>query len=400
MKEEQHFDFGATQRLAFDKLKGVLSRDPVLRIFDPSAITELHTDTSKQGYGATLFQKKVGEKDFHPVYYMSHKTTDAQKKWCSYELEILAIIKAVQKFRVYLYGIRFKIITDCQTFQKTLRKKNLPPKVVRWALALEEFDYEIEHRAGERMRHVDALSRFPVMIVEDTVLATIRNEQDKEERLHVIKQLLFKEPYEDYIMENGLLMKKTGDKTVVVLPSNMHHDTIRKVHENGHFGAKNVIETIRDEYYIPRLKEKVESFIECCIPCILSEKKKGKQEGELKPIPKDDVSLSTYLDHLGPMTSTSKLYKYLLVIVDGFSKFVWIYPTKTTNTKEVLDKLVKMQAIFGNPRRIITDRGTAFTFSSFKDFCTDENIEHVVITTGVPRGNGQVERILGLLSPC
>jgi len=50
------------------------------------------------------------------------------------------------------------------------------------------------------------------------------------------------------------------------------------------------------------------------------------------------------------------MYKYLLVIVDGFSKFVWFYSIKITNTKELLDKLTAMQQIFGNSRRIITVR--------------------------------------------
>lgn len=99
------------------------------------------------------------------------------------------------------------------------------------------------------------------------------------------------------------------------------------------------------------------------------------------------------------MTSTSKLYKYLLVIVDGFSKFVWLYPTKITNIKEVLDKLTKLQQIFGNPQRIITDRGAAFTSFNFNNYCIEEGIEHVTITTGVPRGNGQVERINRIIIP-
>ena len=54
---------------------------------------------------------------------MSLKTSEAERRYHSYELEILAIIKAVQKFRVYLLGIRFKLITDCQAFQKTLKKR-------------------------------------------------------------------------------------------------------------------------------------------------------------------------------------------------------------------------------------------------------------------------------------
>jgi len=62
-----------------------MEREPVLRVYDPSVIIELHTDASKQGYGAILLQKKVNEKDFHPdfhsIYYMSSKTTDSEKKW-------------------------------------------------------------------------------------------------------------------------------------------------------------------------------------------------------------------------------------------------------------------------------------------------------------------------------
>lgn len=77
IKEEQQFNFGQIQQLAFTRLKDILSKEPVLRIY---AITELHTDASKQGYGATLLQKKPEEKYFHPIYYMSNKTSDSEKK--------------------------------------------------------------------------------------------------------------------------------------------------------------------------------------------------------------------------------------------------------------------------------------------------------------------------------
>ena len=110
---------------------------------------------------------------------MSCKTSEAERKYHSYELEILAIIKAVQKFRVYLLGVKFKLVTDCQAFQKTLKKKDLSPKVARWALSLEEFDFEVEHRAGEKLKHADALSRFPVMRIEDTLLQNIRKNKGR-----------------------------------------------------------------------------------------------------------------------------------------------------------------------------------------------------------------------------
>lgn len=55
--------------------------------------------------------------------------------------------------------------------------------------------------------------------------------------------------------------------------------------------------------------------------------------------------------------------------------------------------------IFGNPRRIISDKETAFTSKEFAEYCDEEGIEHTTTITGVPRGNGQVERVNRTLIP-
>ncbi|XP_076383359.1 uncharacterized protein LOC143260735 [Megalopta genalis] len=259
-KDNVKFSFSIEQLKSFEMLKAALANKPTLRIYNPAAITELHTDASKDGYGAILLQKDVDEKHFHPVYFMSRKTSDAERNYHSYELEILAVIKAVQKFRVYLLGIKFKLFTDCDTLRKTLHKFNPSPKIARWALILEEFDYEVEHRPGSQLPHEDALSRYPVLIVEDTVLALVRKKQDENERIRVIKQVLRTEPYENYIIENSVLMKEINNKKVIVLPAMMVTEIIRKVHENGHFGIKKMTERIKDEYYIPNLEAKLEKW--------------------------------------------------------------------------------------------------------------------------------------------
>lgn len=117
------------------------------------------------------------------------------------------------------------------------------------------------------------------------------------------------------------MIKKVADKVVIALPSCMYTDIICKVHENGHFGLMKITESIKENFCIPRLKEKLEKFISRCIPCILAERKKGKMKDELMPIPKD-VLLLTYHVDLSSITSTSKMYKYLFVVMDEFSKFV------------------------------------------------------------------------------
>lgn len=74
----------------------------------------------------------------------------------SFELECLAVIYAIKWFHIYLAGISFKIVTDCDSFRLTLSKQTVNPRV---ALFLEQYTYEIVHRPGTRMSHVDGLSR-------------------------------------------------------------------------------------------------------------------------------------------------------------------------------------------------------------------------------------------------
>ncbi|KXJ78025.1 hypothetical protein RP20_CCG005792 [Aedes albopictus] len=189
-------------------------------------------------------------------------------------------------------------------------------------------------------------------------------------------------------------MKVVEGREVVVVPAELQCEVIRRAHDNGHFGVKKLEDIIKRDYYIPHLSAKIKRQIECCVKCILAERKRGKTEGLLSPIPKGDVPFDTYhVDHVGPMDATEKLYKYLFVVVDAFTKYVWIYPTKTTNAAEVIQRLRHQSELFGNPRRIVSDKGAAFTSHDFKDYCAEQNVEHIEITTGVPRGNGQVERV-------
>lgn len=83
------------------------------------------------------------------------KTSLSEEIHSSYDLEDLAIVEALKKFSVSLLGTKFKIVTDCSAFQKTIVKIDLVTRIAKWALLLEEYDYEIEHRLGQRIQHVD-----------------------------------------------------------------------------------------------------------------------------------------------------------------------------------------------------------------------------------------------------
>lgn len=278
-----------------------------------------------------------------------------------------------------------------------MAKKDVNAKVARWVMFIQSYDCTIEHRSNQKMRHVDALSRLIATIIskEDNLCIKIKNLQQDDNNLKKIATILQQQQqYDDYVMRNGIIFKYQSGRELLAVPESMENEVIKNAHENGHFGVKKVEECVKQQFFIEKAKEKIQSVINNCVSCILAERKHGKSEGLLHTIEKGDKPLDTYhIDHLGPMVATCKMYKYLFVVIDGFTKMVWIFPTKTTNAKEVVDKMQILQQHFGNPNRIVFDRVTAFTSNEFKQYCEEENIEQVKITTGMPRGNGQVERI-------
>jgi len=87
--------------------------------------------------------------------------------------------------------------------------------------------------------------------------------------------------------------------------------------------------------------------VDSCIECILANAKAGRQEGFLTPIDKGDKPLVTYhVDHVGPMELTKKRYNHIFVIVDAFSKYVWLYRTRSTGVDEVVTCLERQAVCF------------------------------------------------------
>ena len=169
------------------------------------------------------------------------------------------------------------------------------------------------------------------------------------------------------IIKNNILYKTVNGADLLVVPETMQAEIIKAAHERGHFALLRTQELLKKEFFIPHLTDKIEKCINNCVTCILNNRKHGKQDGMLHPIDKDDTPLHTYhIDHLGPLASTSKKYKHILAVIDSFTKFVWLYPTKSTDTAEVIQRLETQKTIFGNPSRIISDKGPAFTSNTLR----------------------------------
>ncbi|GFY25016.1 transposon Ty3-I Gag-Pol polyprotein [Trichonephila clavipes] len=69
-----------------------------------------------------------------------------------------------------------------------------------------------------------------------------------------------------------------------------------------------------------------------------------------------------------------------------------VSPNRFTDAAEAINRLENQRHVFGNPARIITDKGSAFTSSAFEDYCNKQNILHITITAALPRSDGQIEK--------
>ncbi|GFW76207.1 transposon Ty3-I Gag-Pol polyprotein [Trichonephila clavipes] len=226
---------------------------------------------------------------------MSKKTSDTERKCTSFELEVLAVVEALKKIRIYVLGTPFKIITDCNALVKTLSKKELNPRIARWALYLEEFNYTIEHRTGSTMTHVDALCRPPrCMLIQNSVHLQCIKVQQADDQIAAIKTLLETTPHDNYIVKNKLLYETVNGTDLLVVPDEMQANIIKTAHERGHFAVQRTQDLVSKNFYIPRLKDKVEKCIQNCVTCILTNRKRGKQDGMLNLIEKKTIYHSVH----------------------------------------------------------------------------------------------------------
>lgn len=140
--------------------KHLLTNEPLLQYPDFTKTFNLTTDASNFAIGAILSQGPVGSDK--PIAYASRTLNDTELKYSTIEKEMLAIIWATKYFRPYLFGRKFKILSDHRPLQWLFAMKDSNPKIIRWRLKLEEFDYEIVYKKGKSNTNADALSRVEI----------------------------------------------------------------------------------------------------------------------------------------------------------------------------------------------------------------------------------------------
>ena len=160
--KNQEWHWGKEEQQAFDKLKALVTADPVLAHANLKDQFELEVDASGYAVGAVLLQYKEDGKK-HPIGYYSATLNEAQRNYDIYDLELLAIVMALKNWRPLLAGSPHKIIiySNHLNLQYWKTPQQISRRVAREVLELSEYDFEICHLPGRLNGRADALSRKP-----------------------------------------------------------------------------------------------------------------------------------------------------------------------------------------------------------------------------------------------
>lgn len=420
------FDMTAECLSAFEALRDALVAPPVLAHPDFARPFIVTTDASGFAVGAVLKQKD-DEGKARPIAYFSQCLNKAEQNYSATERECLAVILAVKKFRPYLFGARFTIVTDHCSLCWLMTVRNPNGRLVRWSLQLQDLDFEIVYENGRKHLEADALSRAPVdpaperateplFACDEGAEVSVRDLQHRLDWLQPIRLCLLdpdgrhdrktKRRARKYLLENGLVFRRTHDESsggALVLPPELRQHVLHSLHDHvtaGHLGIAKTYHKIKQRFYWPRMYRDIRSYVLSCKKCGGNKICTQAQMGMLQPIPPTCRPFERLgMDELGPFQQSIDGNQRVIVLTDYATRMVFARAVPNGSAYEVAKFLVEDILLkHGTPKEILTDRGREFVNETFRLIGSAFGFEHLKSTAYHPRTNGLTERFNGTLA--
>jgi hypothetical protein len=442
-RKGKRFYWGQEQQLAMDALKERLTEAPVLVSLDfsPSALPIiLHSDASTTiGWGAILSQKQA-DGTVRPARFESGIWSDAEKKYDAVKLECRGLLKALKKFRFWLFGRPFTIETDAQTLVWLL---NQPPNdlpnamLTRWLTYIRLFDFEVKHVPGNKNGGADALSRRGhspyddfddsdpeqyfdsrlnatsgdiahgpplhhgrIWLLEgeyegpDLVLGRYLETLQRPEGLSDQEFQQLRRKSKLFLIKDGVLYKrgrKRGMPARRVLGRQEERiETIRSLHDGmGHRGKSTTYDNVARRYQWKGMYEDVANFVKTCLEC--QKRARKRYEEPLHPTVSRTVWEKVGIDVVH-MPWTPEGYRYAVFARDDLSGWTEGRALKE-NTSQAVAKFLFEDIIcrHGCPLKVVMDRGSE-NKGVAQGLLEKYKIRKIEVSAYHPQANGLVER--------
>ena len=372
--------------------------------------------------------------------YGSRLLSTAERNYCVTRKELLAIVYFTKLYRQYLLGRPFVLRTDHAALQWLQRTPEPIGQQGRWLERLAEFEFQILHRPGKKHGNADALSRRPchqcgwedlgtvAAVTETSGDAPTSAEPDPGEDLiraqgedpdlrlvrpwledgaqapalvDILRENSAVKTYwyqkDQLYLNDGVIYRKTPDGVEqLVVPRALRDEYLKLAHTGitgGHLGVRRTRGQVRRRAYWVGWSRDVKHFCQRCPPCNQYHRGRPPRQGPLQPLPCGEPWERLSIDITGPHPRSRRGSKYILTVMDNFTKFVEAIPMINQEAISVARALVDNVIVrYGAPLQILTDQGTNFEGDLFRGLCKLLGIDKVRTSSYHPSGNGLIER--------
>lgn len=389
---------------SFETLKIALSVAPVLAQPDFSREFTIQCDASRIGVGGVLYQFDDENRE-RPIAFVSQKLNKAQRNYTVTELECLAAVVCVKRFRPYIEGLPFRIVTDHSSLKWLMSQKDLSGRLARWSLKLQGFDFRMEHRKGSLNVVADALSRFDVDALEidrsfsDILLTSaefdcpdynsLRDTIAKNKEMlpdvrlsdnHIFMRVKFRQGVEN---EEDSLWRLWLPKSLTEYAIQLGHDS------SCHGGYFKTLSRIRQKYYWPSMARDIKAYVNKCDDCKII-----KAPNQILRPPMGDAFITVrpmqriYCDFLGPYPCSKAKNSHLFIAIDHLTKFLFLKPLRSATSINVIDFFQnQIFNTFGVPQYVHSDNAKQFVSKEMQDFFNLYGIKHIRTGLYSPQAN-------------
>jgi len=443
--KNKKFDWTTQCDHAFNKLKNALISAPILAMPNDTDPFLLDPDACDVSIGAVLSQVQGGVE--RVIAYALRSLSKPERNYCVTRKELLAIVCYTKAFRQYLLGRQFVVRTDHSALQWLRSTPEPIGQQARWCETLEEFDFQIIHRPGQLYGNADALLRKPcrqcgnnganlsTVVICAVTFATVENgdrwsknmiaaatAKDQELSLFAgwLKESLLPlncdelTPYdpitkslhaywERFNLKEGVIYRRywegreENDTWQILAPVEYREEIMRTAHASmtgGHMGVNKMQTKVAKRAYWVGWTRDVRDFCRRCDVCAKYHRGTVRKQGELQNMCVGAPWEKVPIDVTGPHSQSSMGNKFMVTMLDHFTKYAFAFPIRAHDAVTVPKHLVeRVFLVYRVPLQLLSDRGAEFEGSLMTEICRLLEIDKIRTTSFKPSTNDALERV-------
>ena len=316
---------------------------------------------------------------------------------------MLAVAWAVNHYRQYVYGRRFKIVSDHSLLQQIIKKdiRDTTTRLQRLLLRCQGYDFTIKYKKGVEVHISDFLSRclpplapnqgpvfpetsqigiFEVTAANESDIHKIRSTQKRDPVFQELERLCqegwpehrsqvsdLATAYWDYRHDIAIIDVILVKSQRILVPQKMRECLLQKLHRV-HQGVNKSIQRARDKWFWPGMSEQIKRLILVCPSC-LENQPRERQEAVIPVITTNAMQILG----CGIFQHNGRWYSCIVYYPIGYP---WVKPTKNQKADTVIEHFQSVCTQFGYPTEVASDRGSQYTSRDFQELCLKFNIVH------------------------